>query len=119
MRNTLRITSLSIVLATGTLPSCAPESDPGVRIWRKKCASCHGADGTGRTRFAEGRPFADLTDGRWKRGSDRASLRRLVADGDPASTMPPFAGRLTPEEIDAVVDHALRLAAPGSKGAKP
>ena len=119
MRNTLRITSLSIVLASVALPSCAPESDPGTRLWRKKCAACHGADGAGRTRFAEGRPFANLTDGRWKHGPDRVSLRLLVADGDPASTMPPFAGRLTPEEIDAVVDHALRLATPGSAGAKP
>jgi len=119
MRNTLRITSLSILLAVGVLPSCAPESDPGARIWRKKCAACHGSDGAGRTRFAEGRPFANLTDGRWKHGPDRDSLRRLVADGDPASTMPPFAGRLTPAEIDAVVDHALKLAKAGSAGAKP
>jgi mono/diheme cytochrome c family protein len=119
MRNTLRITSLSIVLATGAFPGCAPESDPGANLWRKKCAACHGADGAGRTRFAEGRPFADLTDGRWKHGSDRASLRRLVADGDPSSTMPPFAGRLTPEEIDAVVDHARKLGAPGAAGARP
>lgn len=119
MRNTLRITSLSIVLATGALPSCGPEPDPGAHVWRKKCATCHGADGAGRTRFAEGRPFADLTDGRWRHGSDRASLRRLVVDGDPASPMPPFADRLTPEEIDAVVDHALELAAPGAAGARP
>ncbi len=111
--------SLSIVLSTGVLPACAPESDAGARVWRKKCSACHGPDGAGRTRFAEGRPFADLTDGRWKHGSDRDSLRRLVADGDPASTMPPFAGRLTPAEIDAVVDHALTLAAAGPPGAKP
>jgi mono/diheme cytochrome c family protein len=119
MRNTLRITSLWIVLAAGAFPSCAPESDPGTRIWRKRCEACHGADGAGRTRFAEGRPFANLTDGRWKYGPDRASLRRVVANGSPGSTMPPFAGRLTPAEIDAVVDHALKLASAGSTGARP
>lgn len=119
MRNTLRITSLSLVLASVALPSCAPESDPGARLWRKKCAVCHGADGAGRTRFAEGRPFADLTDGRFRHGSDRASVRRLVADGDPASTMPPFAGRLTPAEIDAVVDYAMKLATPVPAGPRP
>jgi mono/diheme cytochrome c family protein len=119
MRNSLRITCLSIILVTGALASCSPESDPGAQVWRKKCAACHGEGGDGRTRFAEGRPFANLTDGRWKHGSDRASIRRLVAEGDPASTMPPFSGRLTPEEIDAVVDYARRLATPGSPGAKP
>ncbi len=124
MSSTLRITSLSIALAagalsTGALSSCAPETDPGARLWRRNCSACHGEDGAGRTRFARGRPFADLTDGRWKHGSDRASVRRLVADGDPASTMPPFDGRLAPAEIDAVVDHALKLAAPAPAGAKP
>ncbi|MBK9968200.1 MAG: c-type cytochrome [Holophagales bacterium] len=119
MSSTLRITSLSIALATGALISCATESDPGARLWRKNCAACHGEDGAGRTRFARGRPFADLTDGRWKHGSDRASVRRLVADGDPASTMPPFDGRLAPAEIDTVVDHALKLATPAPAGARP
>ena len=118
MRNRLRITSLSIVLAAGAV-GCAVEPDPGARVWRKKCRACHGPDGAGRTRFAEGRPFADLTDGRWRHGPDRESVRRLVADGDPKSTMPPFAGRLSPGEIDAVVDFALKLAAAGPAEVRP
>jgi len=117
MRSKLLITSLSIVLAAAAA-GCAVEPDPGARVWRKKCRACHGADGAGRTRFAEGRPYADLTDGRWRHGPDRESVRRLVADGDPKSTMPPFAGRLSPEEIDAVVDFALKLAAAGPGEAK-
>lgn len=119
MSSTLRIIPLCIALAAGAFCACAPDSDPGARLWRRNCAACHGADGSGRTRFARGRPFADLTDGRWKHGSDRASVRRLVADGDPASTMPPFAERLSPREIDVVVDHALKLATPAAAGAKP
>ena len=103
----------------GVIPACTREADPGARVWRKKCSSCHGAAGDGRTRFAKGRPFADLTDGRWKHGSDRASVRRLVADGDPGSSMPPFADRLTPAQIDAVVDQALKLAAAGKPAARP
>lgn len=89
---------------------CGP-SDPGERVWARKCSGCHGKDGKGRTRFAEGRPYADLSDGRWKHGGDRASIRRLVADGDPTSTMPPYRGRLSEAEIDAVVDKVLRIAA--------
>ncbi len=119
MRNTLRIASLALVVTAGGLVACSPGADPGARLWRKKCSACHGADGEGRTRFAQGRPFADLTDGRWRHGPDRESVRRLVADGDPASTMPPFAGRLTPAEIDAVVDHALKLSSARAEGGKP
>jgi mono/diheme cytochrome c family protein len=119
MRNTLRITSLALVVASGAFPACAPGADPGARLWRRKCGACHGADGAGRTRFAQGRPYADLTDGRWRHGPDRESVRRLVSDGDPASSMPPFAGRLTPAEIDAVVDHALQLANAPAAGVRP
>lgn len=106
---------LGIVLAA----ACGGPADPGERIWKRRCAACHGSDGSARTRFAENRPWADLTDGKWRRGPDRAALRRLVADGDPGSTMPPFAGTLAPAEVDAVVDHALKLAAAGEAGRRP
>jgi cytochrome c oxidase cbb3-type subunit 3 len=103
---------LALVL-TAALPailaSCGP-SEPSARVFYRRCAACHGMDGRGRTKFAQGRPFADLTDGRWKHGGDRASIRRLVADGDPESPMPPFQGRLTPQEIDLSVDYVLRIA---------
>ena len=121
MRETLRAVSfvLVLLLASSGAVACSGGANPGARVFRKRCSACHGRDGAGRTRFAEGRPFADLTDGRWKHGPDRASVRRLVAEGDPASTMPPFDGRLTPEEIDAVVDFALALGAAGPAGTKP
>jgi mono/diheme cytochrome c family protein len=97
------------LITVGASSGCTTDPDPAARVWKRRCAACHGPDGAGRTRFAEGRPYADLTDGRWKHGPDRAALRRLVAQGDPASTMPPFAGTLTPEEIDAIVDWTLSL----------
>ena len=93
--------------------SCGP-SEPAARVFYRKCAACHGMDGRGRTKFAEGRPYADLTDGKWKHGGDRASIRKLVAEGDPGSPMPPFRDRLTPEEIDLSVDYILRVAVPGA-----
>jgi mono/diheme cytochrome c family protein len=111
MRTTLRITALALALAALCAAGCAPEKDPGARVFRKRCSACHGRDGAGRTRFAEGRPFADLTDGKWRHGPGREQVRRLVAEGDPRSAMPPFDGRLSPAEIDAVVDYALRLGA--------
>ena len=98
------------LIATGASSGCTEGPAPAARVWKRRCAACHGPDGAGRTRFAEGRPWADLTDGKWKHAPDRESLRRLVAEGDPASPMPPFAGTLTPEEIDAIVDWTLALA---------
>lgn len=108
-----------MALAAALSAACAEPKDPGERVWKRKCAACHGSDGAGRTRFAENRPWADLTDGRWRHGPGRDALRKLVAEGDPSSTMPPFEGTLTPAEIDAAVDHALKLAAAKAPGPRP
>jgi mono/diheme cytochrome c family protein len=94
----------ALLLATG----CGPK-DPGERVWRRKCSACHGREGRGDTRFAKGRPYANLTDDDWKHGGNLAAIRRLIADGDPKSPMPPFRDRLSPEEIDLVSAHVLKL----------
>ncbi len=91
--------------------SCSTPKDPGERVWVRKCAACHGRDGRGRTRYARNRPFADLTDGRWKQGGDPASIRRSIAEGVPKSPMEGFSGKLSPAEIDAVTQWVVRLAA--------
>jgi mono/diheme cytochrome c family protein len=98
------------------LASGCSRKNAGAELFKKKCSSCHGIDGRGKTRLAEGRPFADLTDGKWKHNGDRESIFKLVADGDPKSPMPPFRERLSPEELNLVVDHAVQL---GSGGAAP
>ncbi len=116
MRVPLRITIAVALIAAGATSGCTKDADPAARVWKRRCAACHGPDGAGRTRFAEGRPWADLTDGKWKHGPERNALRRLVAEGDPASTMPPFAGTLTPAEIDAIVDWTLALAGQAGQG---
>ena len=113
MRNPARdrrrriICVLAAALAAG---ACAAPKDPGERVWRRKCSACHGREGRGDTRYARNRPFADLTDGRWKQGGDPASIRRSVAEGVPKTPMEGFAGKLTAAEIDAVTGHVVRLA---------
>lgn len=119
MSKALPIMTAALLLVAGASSGCARETDAGARVWKRRCAACHGADGSGRTRFAEGRPFADLTDGKWRHAPEKASIRRLVAEGDPRSTMPPFAATLSPEEIDAVVERVLAIAArTGGKAAR-
>jgi mono/diheme cytochrome c family protein len=99
---------VAAVLVGVSVSACGP-GDPGERVWVRKCAVCHGREGRGDTRFARGRPYAVLTDDVWKHGRDLDSIRRLIADGDPTSQMPAYRGRLTPEEIDAVSRHVLKL----------
>lgn len=98
----------AVALLGVSVSTCGPK-DPGERVWFKKCAACHGREGRGDTRFARGRPYAVLTDDVWKNGGDLESIRRLIREGDPKSPMPAYRDRLTPEEIDAVSHHVLRL----------
>jgi mono/diheme cytochrome c family protein len=100
---------LTGAIATTLLTAGCGPKDPGERVWGRKCSACHGRDGRGDTRFAKGRPFANLTDDAWKHGGDLASIRRLIEDGDPRSPMPPFRDRLSSEDIDAVSAHVLEL----------
>jgi mono/diheme cytochrome c family protein len=97
-------------LVLSSLAACRRAEDPGERVFRRRCSICHGDEGRGDTEFAEGRPYADLTDGRWKHGPDYDSMRRLIAEGDPKSPMPAFGRKLTPEEIDAVTRYVEKLA---------
>ena len=108
MRKRLRLAGALSALAALLAAGCGP-SDPGERVWVRKCSACHGRTGRGDTRFARGRPYANLTDDAWKHGGDLTSIRRLVAAGDPGSPMPPYEGRLTPGEIDAVSQYVLVL----------
>jgi len=100
---------LVLLLAASLLWACGP-SDPGERVWVRKCAGCHGREGRGKARYLARFPYADLTDGKYRHGTDRASVLKMVADGGiPASPMPPFRERLSREELDSVVGLVLRI----------
>ncbi|MEO6324364.1 MAG: c-type cytochrome [Thermoanaerobaculia bacterium] len=96
---------LPLVLGLG---ACAP-ANPGEQVWVKKCAGCHGSDGRGETKFAQGRPFANLTDDRWKHGDSHEAIVRLITEGDEKSPMPAYRDRLTAEQIEAVSRYAESL----------
>ena len=104
-----------LVLLASLFPAACGPSDPGERVWVRKCAGCHGKAGRGKAGYAARFPFADLTDGKYRHGTDRASVLKVVADGgEPSSPMPPYRERLSREELEAVVDHVLAIYAAAS-----
>lgn len=89
----------------------------GHRTYVNFCASCHGADGSGRGPAAQGLRAAprDFREGLFKiaSGSARPSdeqLLRVVREGRPDAGMPPFP-HLLPEDREAVV-HYLKTFSP-------
>src|SRR5690606_2523082 len=65
-------------LALGTACNEMFASSPGERLWRRHCAECHGVDGSGNTPRYMGQPYADLRDGTWSYGGDRASIENVT-----------------------------------------
>ena len=79
----------------------------GRRIFERKCASCHAANGDGKTIVAGHFPYANLIDGRWRADGSPESIELQIRDGkDP---MPRFEGKLTDEEIRQTVAYVLAL----------
>jgi mono/diheme cytochrome c family protein len=81
----------------------------GRTIFERKCASCHGLNGDGRTVTAGRFPYANLIDGKWRGDGSLASIEEQIRRGkDP---MPKFQGKLTDEEIRETAQYVLDLAA--------
>lgn len=99
---------LLAVCLLAAAPACRPADDSPRGIFRQHCARCHGLDGTGNPRAKEKNPGLDLRKSEMLAEGDREGVRRLVIEGK--GTMPSFEEKLTPEQIEAMVDLSFALA---------
>lgn len=100
---------LAAVLLLGATLSygCAPRDRSAPSLYRAYCARCHGPAGEGTPRALRANPKADLTASEKVRQGDRRFLHERIAQGH--GIMPGFARRLTPQEIETLVDLTLDL----------
>jgi cytochrome c6 len=78
----------------------------GAALYKAKCASCHGADGSGQTAMGKAMKLRDLRSAEVQKLSD-AELTKVTADGK--GKMPAYKGKLTDDEIKALVAHMRTL----------
>ncbi len=100
----------------------------GARVFARHCAVCHGPNGRGNGPAAPSmfpRP-RDFSSARFKYKSTAAGepptdedLLRTVRDGLPASAMPYFAGLLSTEELNAVVEQVKSYSSAFSRPGRP
>jgi mono/diheme cytochrome c family protein len=93
----------------------------GRMIYERKCVSCHGPRGDGKTVTAGRYPYANLIDGSWRSDGSQEAIERQIRFGkDP---MPRFQGKLTDEEIRQTAAFVLEMnkaaRAVAADGAKP
>lgn len=94
-------------VAAGTVAGCGGGTGERAtaRNYRDYCARCHGRNGEGMQRPDGFDPGLDLTVSAMVAEGRRDEIHRRIAVGH--GTMPGFAHRLSPEEIDRLVDFVL------------
>jgi cytochrome c6 len=89
------ITMTLLVTATA-----AHADDAGAAVYKSKCASCHGADGSGNTPAGKSLKVRDLRSAAVQKMTD-AELIAVTTDGK--GKMPAYGKKLTPEQIKSLV----------------
>lgn len=102
--------ALTAALLTG---GCDGPGDRSADVlYGKYCARCHGDDGRGVPRQLARYPKADLTRSPARGDAARGFYYRRIARG--YGPMPAFSRRLSPQEIERLVDYSLALARTGA-----
>jgi mono/diheme cytochrome c family protein len=86
------------MLALGLVPACGL-ADSGAEF-RMRCAPCHGAKGAGETKLGQNLHVRDLGSAEVQQRPD-ADLMEIISKGK--GRMPPYASKLTREQIDGLV----------------
>jgi mono/diheme cytochrome c family protein len=75
-------------------------------LYARGCARCHGDRGQG-AKKVKLYPYLDLLASPMVRKGDRAAVRQRILEGH--GPMPSFRRRLTPEEVEKLIDFTLQL----------
>lgn len=86
----------------------------GADLFAKRCASCHGKDGKGKTKMGEKLKIRDLTDAKVQAEITDAGAEKGLTEGvkdkeTGKERMPAFAGKLTGAEIQELVRYVRTL----------
>jgi cytochrome c6 len=78
----------------------------GAAVYKAKCAMCHGADGAGDTPVGKTMKVPPLASPDVQKKTD-AELETVISDGK--GKMPPNKGKISPEDIKALVGFVRTL----------
>jgi mono/diheme cytochrome c family protein len=84
-----------------------------VRLWKAKCASCHGVDGRAKTAMGEKLAIPDMTVDGWQKKVTDAQMKTALLDGvkrpGKPEGMDPYKDKLAPEQVAALVAYVRSL----------
>jgi mono/diheme cytochrome c family protein len=94
---------LALLIASVSFAAAPGAAD----IYKSKCASCHGPDGTGQTTVGKAMKVRDLTLADVQKQTD-AELQKIISDGK--GKMPPYKAKLSVADISSLVAFIRGLA---------
>ena len=107
MKNTIILT-MSILIAA----SVSARAADAKTNWANNCAQCHGTSGKGDTKMGKMLNAMDLTDPKKQASFTDAQATAAIKDGvkqNGKTTMKAFGGKLSAEEIKALVAYVRTL----------
>jgi DNA uptake protein ComE-like DNA-binding protein len=111
----MTLTVLAGILLSAAVAFAQGTTSDAAAVFKSKCASCHAADGSGKTAMGKKMKLADLRSPDVQKLSD-SELTSIIAKGK--GKMPGYEGKLTADEIMAEVKYIRSLAAGGASAAK-
>ena len=122
MKKLLWSTAAAVVAAYFGLaaisPSPARAAEPDkktARVWKSKCASCHGLDGKGKTEQGEKMGIQDFTSAAVQKDLTDDRIKKAVTEGITRTVdgkkqqMDSFKDDLTADQVDALVTYIRAL----------
>jgi len=98
---------LFLLLPVLLLAGCGPEDRGAPALYERYCARCHGAQGEGAPHPNTLYPYLRLLASPMIRKGDRAAVREQIVEGE--GPMPSFRRRLSPQEVEQMIDFVLGL----------
>jgi mono/diheme cytochrome c family protein len=114
--NFFRGVTLTLIVA-GTIalaasPSFAAEKKiNGANIFTEKCSMCHGMNGKGYAAIKT----PDFTDAKWQAAHPDSELLNAIKNGVKGTAMVSFEGKLSPQEMAAVLKYIRSFGTPKKK----
>jgi len=104
------------LIVTGTIAYTAPmtfaaKKPEGQSIFREKCSMCHGITGKGYAAIKT----PNFTDPKWQAAHTDKELLSAIENGVPGTAMVSFKGKLTPQQMKAVLQYIRSFGAKKEK----
>jgi mono/diheme cytochrome c family protein len=104
----------ALILSTASIANAA---DPKVeRMWKAKCASCHGDDGKAQTEQGKKMAMKDISAAAWQKEMTDEKIKEAIMNGikeeknGVKKEMEAYKSKLRPDQIDQLVAFVRGLA---------